>query len=123
MSCGTNPATAVNKYKESPPEIRFLTLPQVQEQLDVLDEYKQIQTMVAMLIYAGLRREELLWLTIDDIDYDTGSYGMIRVRAKVRPIGSPSMRATDQRLRRSNESRIYCLSSARTEGCFFTSSG
>jgi len=35
-----------------------------------------------MLIYAGLRREELLWLTIDDVDYDTGTYGMIRVRAQ-----------------------------------------
>ena len=38
--------------------------------------------MVAMLIYAGLRREELLWLTHDDIDYKTGTYGMLRIRAK-----------------------------------------
>jgi integrase len=33
-------------------------------------------------IYAGLRREELLWLTPDDIDWSAGSFGLIRVRAK-----------------------------------------
>jgi len=82
MPGGVNPASAVTKYQESPPEIRFLTLPQVTEQLDALAEHKQIRTMAAMLIYAGLRREEILWLTIDDIDYDTGTHGMIRVRAK-----------------------------------------
>jgi integrase len=82
MPGGINPASAVKKYKESPPEIRFLTLPQVEVQLNMLAEHSQMQTMVAMLIYAGLRREELLWLTIDDIDYDTGAHGMIRVRAK-----------------------------------------
>lgn len=82
MIGGTNPATGVKKYKESPPEIRFLTMPQIKEQLDALAQHKQLQTMVAMLIYGGLRREELLWLTIADIDYQTGTYGMIRVRAK-----------------------------------------
>lgn len=82
MPGGQNPATAVKRYKESPPEIRFLTLPQVQEQLDALAREAQVQTMVATLIYAGLRREELLWLTVDDIDYTTGKHGMIRVRAK-----------------------------------------
>jgi hypothetical protein len=59
MPGGINPASAVTKYKESPPEIEFLTLPQVKEQLDLLAEHKQMQTMVAMLIYAGLRREDL----------------------------------------------------------------
>lgn len=82
MPGGINPASAVKKYKEGPPQIQFLTLPQVKDQLDALAEHMQMRTMVAMLIYAGLRREELLWLTIDDIDYDTGTHGMIRVRAK-----------------------------------------
>jgi integrase len=82
MPGGTNPASAVKRVREAPPEIEFLTLPQVNQQLDALAEHKQMQTMVAMLIFAGLRREELLWLTIDDIDFDTGAYGMIRVRAK-----------------------------------------
>lgn len=79
---GLNLASAVQKYKESPPEIRFLSLPQIKERLAGLEGHPQIQTMVAMLIYAGLRREELLWLTIDDIDYGTGAHGMIRLRAK-----------------------------------------
>jgi hypothetical protein len=38
--------------------------------------------MVAVLIYAGLRREELRWLTLDDYDKTTGPFGMIRVRTK-----------------------------------------
>ncbi len=88
MPGGINPAAAVTRYKESPPEIRFLTLKQVKEQLDGLADHHQLQTMVAMLIYAGLRREELLWLTIDDIDYSTGEHGMIRIRAKT--IGAES---------------------------------
>lgn len=82
MPGGQNPASAVTRYKESPPEIRFLTLLQIKEQLDGLADKRQIQTMVATLIYGGLRREELLWLALDDIDYDTGAYGMIRIRAK-----------------------------------------
>ena len=38
--------------------------------------------MVATLIYAGLRREELLWLTIDDLDRNAQPQGLLRVRAK-----------------------------------------
>ncbi|HZZ42747.1 MAG TPA: tyrosine-type recombinase/integrase [Tepidisphaeraceae bacterium] len=77
-----NPATAVTKYKESAPDIRFLTLKQVDTQLEVLTEDVQLQSMVATLIYAGLRREELLWLTPEDLDLSSGKYGMIRIHAK-----------------------------------------
>jgi integrase len=59
-----------------------LTLKQIDEQLNALENYPKLQTMVAMYIYAGLRREELLWLTLDDIDLKAGGFGMIRVRAK-----------------------------------------
>ena len=38
--------------------------------------------LVAVCVYAGLRREELLWLTITDVDFNAGQNGMIRVRAK-----------------------------------------
>jgi integrase len=38
--------------------------------------------MVATLIFSGLRREELLWLTPEDLDFTAGTYGLIRVRAK-----------------------------------------
>lgn len=77
-----NPVAKVGRYKEHAPEIQFLTLRQIDEQLLALQSNEQLQTMVAMLIYAGLRREELLWLTHDDIDLKTGTYGIIRVRAK-----------------------------------------
>ena len=77
-----NPVAKVQRYKERAPEISFLTLPQIEEQLGVLAEYPQLQVMVAVLIYAGLRREELLWLTHEDIDLKTGTFGMIRIRAK-----------------------------------------
>jgi len=82
MPGGKNPVTAVIKYKESAPKIRFLTLQQIDEQLKALADDLQLQVMVSVLIYAGLRREELLWLTADDIDWTAGTYGMIRVRAK-----------------------------------------
>ena len=38
--------------------------------------------MVAVLIYAGLRREELLWLTLDDVTLRLRPAGLIPVRAK-----------------------------------------
>lgn len=62
MPADKNPVRKVGRYKERAPEIRFLTLAQIDEQLDALAGHPQIQTMVAMYIYAGLRREELLWL-------------------------------------------------------------
>ncbi|MHB1769080.1 MAG: tyrosine-type recombinase/integrase [Phycisphaerae bacterium] len=77
-----NPAARVQRYKEHAPEIRFLTLEDIDIQLHALSFSPQLQTMVAVYIYAGLRREELLWLTTEDIDLHTGPYGMIRIRAK-----------------------------------------
>ncbi|HEY8750152.1 MAG TPA: tyrosine-type recombinase/integrase [Tepidisphaeraceae bacterium] len=77
-----NPVASVTKYREAAPEIRFLTLKQIDEQLDALAENVQLQAMVATLIFAGVRREELLWLTLDDLDLGAGTFGIIRVRAK-----------------------------------------
>jgi integrase len=79
---GGNPAAEVERYAEPAPTIRFLTLKQIDEQLDALADDLKYQAMTATLIYAGLRREELLWLTPDDIDWSSGKYGLIRVRAK-----------------------------------------
>ena len=77
-----NPAARVERYREPAPEIRYLTLPQIGEQLEALEQHRQLQTMVAMYIYAGLRREEALWLTAADVDLTAGAQGMIRIRAK-----------------------------------------
>lgn len=77
-----NPASQVRPYKESAPEIRYLTLPQIDEQLHALRFKPQLQVMVATLIYAGLRREELLWLTPADVDLKSGKHGILRIRAK-----------------------------------------
>lgn len=74
-----NPATAVDRMREPAPQIRFLTGKQIEQQLAVLDELTQLQAMVAMYIYAGLRREEALWLTHEDVDLDAR---LLRVRAK-----------------------------------------
>ncbi len=82
MPGGVNPAASVERYKERAPQISFLTLAQIEEQLNALNAKPKLQTMVAVLIFAGLRREELIWLTHDDIDLKSGTHGIIRVRAK-----------------------------------------
>ena len=63
MPNDVNPAAKVERYRERARTIRFLTLPQIDEQLAALESDPLIQTMVAIYIYAGLRREEALWLT------------------------------------------------------------
>ncbi len=82
MPGNVNPVSKVSKYKEKASQIRFLTLAQIDEQLRALQDHPQLQIMVTMYIYAGLRREEALWLTFDDVDLKAGPYGMIRIRAK-----------------------------------------
>ena len=80
-----NPVAPVGRYREHAPQIRFLTLPQVDEQLRALESRPQLRAMVAALIYAGLRREELLWLTLDDVDLrrtQQTPHGILRIRSK-----------------------------------------
>jgi integrase len=82
MPMDKNPVAKVGRYKERAPEIRFLTMPQITEQLNALEKYPQLQTMVAILIYSGIRREELLWLTRDDFNLQPDGGGILRIRAK-----------------------------------------
>jgi integrase len=79
---GINPALSVQRYPEPHPRIQFLTFTQIDEQLKALEELPQLQAMVAVYIYAGLRREELLWLTHEDIDWNAEPFGLISIRAK-----------------------------------------
>ena len=84
MPGGINPASKVIRYKERAPQIRFLTMAQIDEQLNALRFKPQLHAMVAMLLYAGLRREELLWLTVEDVETrpHRSRPPMIRVQAK-----------------------------------------
>ena len=74
-----NPVSAVDRRRERAPQIRFLNLEQIEEQLKVLSEYTVIHVLAATYIYAGLRREEALRLTHEDMDMENR---LIRVRAK-----------------------------------------
>ncbi len=76
----SNPVAAVGRRQEPAPNIRFLRLSDVQQQLGVLDKKPTLKALVATLIYAGVRREEALWLTVDDVDLDKQ---LIYVRAKL----------------------------------------
>lgn len=74
-----NPADGVERQRETAPEIRFLALEQVEQQLAALQPNPLMHALVATYIYAGLRREEALWLTHEDINLDRR---LIHVRAK-----------------------------------------
>ena len=105
---------------EPAPQIRFLSLEQIEGQLKALaSERAPLREMVATLTYAGLRREELLWLTKDDVDLDAR---VIRVQAKTvgrpcanarcvphrRPLSSPA-EAGQRRRRSPAEPPLVCL--------------
>lgn len=66
----SNPVADVGRRQEPEPNIRFLRLSEVEKQLHVLDDKPILRALVATLIYAGLRREEALWLTAEDVDLD-----------------------------------------------------
>ena len=74
-----NPAAGVERRREPAPQIRFLSREQITEQLGVVRGQPVIHALVAAMIYAGLRREEALWLTHNDVDFEAR---LIRVRAK-----------------------------------------
>ena len=57
-----------------------MTREEIDEQLSVLADDRKLQTIVATYIYAGLRREEALWLQRKDVDLKNG---LIYIRAKV----------------------------------------
>jgi len=74
-----NPVQGVRRMREPAPTITWLTREDIEEQLAALKDHPLLRAMVATYIYAGLRREEALWLTPKDVDLEDG---MIYVRAK-----------------------------------------
>ena len=77
-----NPAAKVERHKERASTISFLTLEEIDWQLKTLEDHPNLQTMVAVYIYSGLRRDELCWLTVDDVDLSAGGNGMTGYRTK-----------------------------------------
>lgn len=90
MPMDKNPAAKVARYKEHAWKISYLTLPQIDDQLKALEGKPQLRMMVAMLIYAGLRREELLWLTVDDVDTKPAARQIPMIRVQAKTIGGES---------------------------------
>lgn len=74
-----NPVKGIKKVREYATVIKWLTLDQIAEQLDVLRGNPVVHALVSVYIYAGLRREEALWLTHKDVDL---TKRLIRVQAK-----------------------------------------
>jgi integrase len=78
-----NPVHQVAKWKEPAPVITFLSKRDIERQLDAVREQPLMYAMVGTYIFAGLRREEAFWLTVDDVDFSAGPRGVLRIRAKV----------------------------------------
>ena len=74
-----NPVDSVRPRKLLAHDIRFLNPEQIKGQLEAVKDESALHAAVAILIYAGLRREEALWLTREDLDHRAG---LIRIRAK-----------------------------------------
>ena len=74
-----NPIEGVRRHRESAPIITWLRRDEITRQLEILEEAPTIRAMVSTFIFAGLRREEALWLMLADVDLQQR---LIRVRAK-----------------------------------------
>ena len=78
---GANPAARVGKFRIPAPEIVYLRLDQIEQQLALLVPHPKMRSAVAVMIYAGLRRGEVCWLRRDDVLLDE-QRPRILVRAK-----------------------------------------
>ena len=65
-----NPVTALSGYSTKNGTIVFLNQEQIEQQLAVLEDRPALRIAVAIMIYAGLRRSEALWLTREAIAPD-----------------------------------------------------
>ena len=65
-----NPVAALPSYLTRNRHIVYLSQPQVLEQVAACVDSPRLQMAVELMIYAGLRRSEMLWLTRDCVDKD-----------------------------------------------------
>lgn len=90
-----NPVTALPSYLTRNRRILFLTKADVQQQLAILEPQTSFQMAVAIMIHAGLRRAEALWLTRNSMGADM-SYLSVLNRADEEE-GSESSLKTGER--------------------------
>ena len=62
-----NPAKSVQKFKESRLNVRFLSKEEIRHLLKAADP--RMQSIIEILLHTGLRRDELIHLTWQDIDF------------------------------------------------------
>ena len=74
-----NPVKAVPRKRLPAPNIKFLQLDDIRAQLDALTRHPILRGAAATMIYAGLRRGEIVWLAKEDIDLEAR---LIRIRPK-----------------------------------------
>jgi len=72
-----NPVAALPSYVSRNRRIVFLTQADIEQQLRVLTEFPRLQMAVALMIYAGLRRAEMLWLTREAISKDVSYLSIV----------------------------------------------
>jgi integrase len=77
---GENPVTEYKAPKAPEREIRFLSLRQIEGCLKAIEGHL-LEPLIACAIFAGLRREELCWLTWDDVDLNERK-PLLKIRAK-----------------------------------------
>lgn len=75
-----NPMSALPGYASRNRRIVFLSQPQIEEQVAVLADDRGIQMAATLMIYAGLRRAETLWLTRDSIAADLSYLSVLNRR-------------------------------------------
>lgn len=74
-----SPIGLVKPIKEAAKPIQYLRHEEISTQLEALADQPEIRALVAVYIYAGLRRGEALWLTNEDVDLTSR---VIRVKNK-----------------------------------------
>lgn len=80
----TNPVSHVAKPRVRQAPIVYLTPPEIIAQLEALKDHPPLRAAVALMIYAGVRREEALWLMWRD-SIDFAGEGWVRVLSRVDP--------------------------------------
>jgi len=83
-----NPMSALPSYHEKNKKIIFLTQPEIDHLLEILRPSPPVQIAVALMIYAGLRRAETLWLTKSCLAQDLRFFSVVNKVDKEKDIES-----------------------------------